>query len=77
MWLTKPGEIEGATGKAGNGKRDGNGKRERETGTGNGKRKREQEIKRVDHISSARSVLAYEHKCTGYPPSDCVKEAMN
>ena len=66
------GGSNGATGKAGNGKRDG-------SGNGNGKRerKREQEIKRVDHISSARSVLAYEHKCNGYPPSDCVKEAMN
>ena len=34
--------FERATGKAGNGKRDGNGKRERETGNGNGKRNRKQ-----------------------------------
>ena len=42
-----------ATGKAGNGKRDGSGNGKRE-------RKREQEIKRVDHISHIeREVCAY------------------
>ena len=49
------GGSNGATGKAGNGKRDG-------SGNGNGKRerKREQEIKRVDHISHIeREVCAY------------------